>query len=71
MCNLKRFLLLPSAFLCVSVAMAQVDPTTIIEIGDEYQHLFRQRGGEKVQLVESLNDHPLWIKCLKELVLEG
>jgi len=44
---------------------------TIIEIGDEYQHLFKQRGGEKVQLVESLNDHPLWIKCLKELVLEG
>jgi ferrochelatase len=44
---------------------------TIIEIGDEYQHLFKQNGGEKVQLVESLNDHPLWIKCLKELVLEG
>ncbi|HEY5919074.1 MAG TPA: ferrochelatase [Chryseolinea sp.] len=44
---------------------------TIIEIGDEYQHLFKQHGGEKVQLVESLNDHPLWIKCLKELVLEG
>lgn len=43
---------------------------TIIEIGDEYQHLFKQNGGEKVQLVESLNDHPLWIKCLKELVLE-
>ena len=43
---------------------------TIIEIGDEYQHLFKQGGGEKVQLVESLNDHPLWIKCLKELVLE-
>jgi protoporphyrin/coproporphyrin ferrochelatase len=41
---------------------------TIIEIGDEYQHLFKQRGGEKVQLVESLNDHPSWIKCLKELV---
>lgn len=43
---------------------------TIIEIGDEYQHLFKQNGGEKVQLVESLNDHPLWIKCLKQLVLE-
>jgi len=44
---------------------------TIIEIGDEYQHLFQQNGGEKVQLVESLNDHPLWIKCLKELVIES
>src|SRR5688572_23184767 len=44
---------------------------TIIEIGDEYQEIFHEHGGEKVQLVESLNDHPLWIKCLKDLVLEG
>jgi len=42
---------------------------TVVEIGMEYQELFRQHGGEKVQLVESLNDHPLWIKCLKELVM--
>lgn len=41
---------------------------TIIEIGDEYQEIFHEHGGEKVQLVESLNDHPLWIQCLKELV---
>jgi protoporphyrin/coproporphyrin ferrochelatase len=44
---------------------------TIIEIGEEYQDIFREHGGDKVQLVESLNDHPLWIKCLKELVLEN
>lgn len=43
---------------------------TIIEIGEEYQEIFKENGGEKVQLVESLNDHPLWIKCLKELVSE-
>jgi ferrochelatase len=43
---------------------------TVIEIGDEYQEIFEEHGGEKVQLVESLNDHPLWIECLKELVLE-
>lgn len=42
---------------------------TIIEIGEEYQEIFKEHGGEKVQLVESLNDHPLWISCLKELVL--
>jgi ferrochelatase len=42
---------------------------TIIEIGDEYQEIFKEHGGEKVQLVESLNDHPLWITCLKEIVL--
>lgn len=43
---------------------------TIIEIGEEYQDIFKANGGEKVQLVESLNDHPLWIQCLKELVLQ-
>lgn len=44
---------------------------TIIEIGDEYQEIFHTHGGEKVQLVESLNDHPQWIKCLKDLVLNS
>ncbi|MBL6449912.1 ferrochelatase [Fulvivirga sp. 29W222] len=42
---------------------------TIIEIGDEYQEIFEEHGGEKVQLVESLNDHPLWVDCLKDLIL--
>lgn len=44
---------------------------TVIEIGDEYQQIFVKNGGEKIQLVESLNDHPLWINCLKKLVLEN
>jgi ferrochelatase len=44
---------------------------TIIEIGVEYQEIFKLHGGEKVQLVESLNDHPLWIQCLKDLVLQN
>jgi ferrochelatase len=42
---------------------------TIIEIGEEYQEIFHSHGGEKVQLVESLNDHPRWIQCMKSLVL--
>ena len=41
---------------------------TTIEIGDEYQDLFVENGGEKVQLVESLNDHPAWIEALEALV---
>lgn len=41
---------------------------TIIEIGEEYQEIFHSHGGEKVQLVESLNDHPRWIQCMKSLV---
>lgn len=42
---------------------------TIVEIGEEYQEIFTHHGGEKVQLVESLNDHPAWIQCLKDLVV--
>ncbi|MCA1763335.1 MAG: ferrochelatase [Cryomorphaceae bacterium] len=43
---------------------------TSIEIGDEYQEIFEEHGGEKVQLVESLNDHPLWIDTCEQLVKE-
>lgn len=41
---------------------------TTIEIGEEYQELFEENGGEKVQLVESLNDHPIWIEALEDMV---
>lgn len=41
---------------------------TNVEIGVEYQELFEEHGGEKVQLVESLNDHPLWVNTLKKMV---
>ena len=43
---------------------------TTIEIGDEYQELFEEHGGEKVQLVPSLNDSKEWIDCLEALVRE-
>ncbi len=41
---------------------------TIIEIGEEYQEIFEEHGGEKVQLVPSSNDHPRFIDCLQELI---
>lgn len=41
---------------------------TIIEIGDEYQEIFEENGGEKVQLVPSSNDHPRFVDCLEDLV---
>jgi ferrochelatase len=41
---------------------------TTIEIGVEYQEIFEEHGGEKVQLVESLNDHPIWIEALVDIV---
>ncbi len=43
---------------------------TIVEIGIEYKNLFKEHGGEKIQLVESLNDHPMWIETLKKLILQ-
>lgn len=42
---------------------------TVHEIAVEYDELFRHHGGEKIQLVESLNSHPRWIQALKDMVL--
>ncbi len=43
---------------------------TLIEIGDEYQELFEELGGEKVQLVPSSNSHDRFIDGLEELIRE-
>jgi ferrochelatase len=40
---------------------------TVYEVTVEYGDEFKKLGGEHVQLVESLNDHPLWIDALEEL----
>lgn len=44
---------------------------TTIEVGDEYKEEFMKAGGEQWDLVESLNDDPMWIASLAGLVLEG
>ncbi len=41
---------------------------TTIEVGEEYKELFEKAGGHHWQLVESLNDSPLWIETLVDLV---
>jgi len=41
---------------------------TIYEIGTEYDELFKEHGGEKIQLVESLNDHPKWVETISNMV---
>ena len=41
---------------------------TSYEIGVEYQEIFEDHGGEKVQLVESLNDSSTWVDCVEELL---
>jgi len=43
---------------------------TIVEIGTEYQEEFEEMGGEKVDLVPSLNDDPRWIKTVANMVEE-
>lgn len=44
---------------------------TEIEISVEYQEEFEELGGEKVDLVPSLNDHPKWMEAVKDLVLSA
>src|SRR5699024_10174821 len=44
---------------------------TIYEVGTEYADEFKALGGEKVQLVESLNGHSKWITALQELATAG
>ncbi|NEU09918.1 ferrochelatase [Flavihumibacter sp. R14] len=42
---------------------------TVYEVTVEYGDEFKALGGERVQLVESLNDHPVWIEAMKDLVV--
>ncbi|MBL1281196.1 MAG: ferrochelatase [Fluviicola sp.] len=41
---------------------------TVVEISSEYQEIFKENGGEKVQLVSSSNEHPRFVDALEELV---
>lgn len=41
---------------------------TVYEVSVEYADEFKKSGGEHVQLVESLNDHPVWIEALARMV---
>ncbi len=40
---------------------------TVYEVTVEYGDEFKALGGENVQLVESLNDHPIWISALEDM----
>lgn len=43
---------------------------TIYEVSIEYDEDFREMGGEKIQLVESVNDHDMWVEGAKKLIEE-
>lgn len=59
----KKILIFCPSFVCDCLE-------TIYEIGIEYAHAFKKAGGESLQLVPGLNDHPRWIQTLKEMVLD-
>lgn len=44
---------------------------TTIEIGYEFKEEFEERGGENLDLVESLNDDPMWIDAIASMVKEA
>lgn len=59
--GVKRILVFSPAFVADCLE-------TIYEIADEYDEDFKKLGGEKVQLVESLNDNPAWVETLEKMV---
>ena len=44
---------------------------TTVEIGEGFNELFIEKGGDSLELVPSLNTHPRWIKALKEMILKA
>lgn len=44
---------------------------TTIEVGEEYQEQFLALGGERWDLVPSLNSNDTWVECVKDLVLKN
>lgn len=60
--GVKRLLVLCPAFVADCLE-------TLYEVTEEYGQEFKKLGGEHVELVPSLNDHPKWIESLKRMVL--
>lgn len=60
----KRVLVFCPSFVCDCLE-------TIFEIGIEYAAEFKKHGGDQLDLVQGLNDEPLWIEALKALIQEN
>lgn len=56
--------------LCFSPAFVADCLETLHEIGTEYQELFVENGGQKIQLVPSLNSNDTWVSALKDIILK-
>jgi ferrochelatase len=61
--GLKKILIFSPAFIADCLE-------TTVEIGIEYKKLFLEHGGERWDLVESLNANAAWVECLKQIILE-
>jgi ferrochelatase len=59
----KKLLVFSPSFVCDCLE-------TIYEIQVEYKQEFLHAGGTDLDLVPGLNDHPLWINTLKEMILD-
>ncbi len=59
--GLKNMLIISPAFVADCLE-------TIHELGVEYDHLYREHGGQKLQMVESLNDDSSWVSTMAEIV---
>lgn len=57
----KRVLVFCPAFVCDCLE-------TLEEIGSEYRSQFLKGGGECLDLVEGLNDHPKWIDAIEAII---
>jgi ferrochelatase len=44
---------------------------TIYEISEEYNHAFKQYGGEKIDLVPSLNSNDNWVAALEKMIVKN
>lgn len=59
--NKKRVLVFSPAFVCDCLE-------TLHEIAIEYKHSFIQQGGQTLDLVRGLNDHPLWVEAVSTII---
>jgi protoporphyrin/coproporphyrin ferrochelatase len=62
--NIKSVLVLSPSFVADCLE-------TTIEIGVEYKKMFNDLGGSRWDMVESLNLSPVWVECLKDMVLQN
>jgi ferrochelatase len=62
--GVKRILIVAPAFVADCLE-------TTVELGIDYKNLFKQAGGNDLNFVESLNDSPLWLDALKNIIENG